>query len=156
MMIGVETHRQLSWYSLLEFLLEGLPSLPAASLFISWHKLFPSLFLLPINRESSLQLASQGHTTNPVAQVLPVLSPARTRDGRVGLRNVSVQGFTCSGEDGNHVFGEFPLAAQLLVLSTLCSSGVVFTASFLHCTERNDYTDRHHVSFGWNRLCCRV
>jgi hypothetical protein len=70
MMAGVETHKQLSWYLLREFLLEGLPSLSAASLF---------------------------------------------------LRNVSVQGFTCSSEDGNHVFGECPVAARLLASSTPCS-----------------------------------
>jgi hypothetical protein len=77
--------------------------------------------MLPINRESSLQLACVGHTTNPVVRVLPVPSPAHTRDGRVGLRDVSVQGLTCSGEDGNHVFGECPVAARLLALSTPCS-----------------------------------
>ena len=36
----------------------------------------------------------------------PILVLARTSTGSVGLQNAAVREFACSGEDGNHVFGE--------------------------------------------------
>ena len=50
------------------------------------------------------------YTTQSFTVVLrsccPVPVLARTSTGRVGLRNAAVREFACSGEDGNHVFGE--------------------------------------------------
>jgi hypothetical protein len=48
---------------------------------------------------SSFSHFSLGYTTSPVAAVLPVPSPARTRDGRVEPpERIRFIEFTCSGE----------------------------------------------------------
>ena len=64
-------------------------------------------------------------------------------------------GFTCSGEDDNHVFGECG-SARLLTFPSPCSRqrrdtglalGDVFTATFLHCIERDDYINKAPCRF---------
>ena len=89
---------------------------------------------------------------------IPVLAHTSTR--RVGLRNTVVREFACSGEDGNHVFGEcrrrhdysllflFPAATStpscsgdgaVRLLPGARRTSVIVTATSLHCIERDNY-----------------
>jgi hypothetical protein len=126
MMARVETHKQLSWYSLREFLqlssyllreflLRGL-FLPAASLFISWRSSSPPFFCFPINKRafptvstswthhkssstSSPRFVSCAHTrwkSRPPERLCPASSPARMKGG-------------------HHVFGECPVETARLL-----------------------------------------
>jgi len=78
-------------------------------------------------------------------------------------------GFTCSGEDGNHVFGEcrrrhdysLPFLFPALAASVSgpgignfrsCSwrhdiERTIFTATLLHCIERDDYINKAPCRF---------
>jgi len=78
-------------------------------------------------------------------------------------------GFTCSGEDGNHVFGEcrrrhdyslpflFPALAASVPVPGIgnfrsCSwrhdiKRTIFTATLLHCIERDDYINKAPCRF---------
>ena len=105
------------------------------------------------------------YTTQSFTVVLrfccPVPVLARTSTGRVGLRNAVVREFACSGEDGNHVFGEcrrrhdysllFPAATStpscsgdgaVRLLPGARRTSVIVTATSLHCIERDDYNNK--------------
>ena len=110
------------------------------------------------------------YTTQSFTVVLrsccPVPVLARTSTGRVGLRNAAVREFACSGEDGNHVFGEcrrrhnYSLLFPAATSSPSCSSdgaarllpgarrmSVIVTAISLHCIKRDDYNNKAPYHF---------
>ena len=114
----------------------------------------------------------QMYTTQSFTVVLrfccPVPVLARTSTGRVGLRNAAVREFACSGEDGNHVFGEcrrrhdysllflFPAATStpscsgdgaVRLLPGARRTSVIITATSLHCIERDDYNNKAPCRF---------
>ena len=114
----------------------------------------------------------QMYTTQSFTVVLrfccPVSVLARTSTGRVGLRNAVVREFACSGEDGNHVFGEcrrrhdysllflFPAATStpscsgdgaVRLLPGARRTSVIVTATSLHCIERDDYNNKAPCRF---------
>ena len=102
----------------------GVPPEPFASAdpFLS---LVPGTLSLDLSSSTSINLDPllqfmtwQQHITiqQPLSFFVP--SSVSIRDRRVGLRNVSPSiGFTCLGQDSNHVFGECPAATRLLASS---------------------------------------
>ena len=99
-------------------------------------------------------------STVVLSSCCPVPILARTSTGRVGLRNAAVREFACSGEDGNHIFGECRRrhGYSLLFLFSVATStpscsgdgavrllpgarrtSVIVTATSLHCIERDNY-----------------
>jgi len=136
---------------------------------------WPSVFLCyKSSRPPSVKKTCDNH--NPaVLWVFPVPSPARTRDGRVGLRNVSVRWVHLLGWGRQSRFWGVSAAARLLV-SVPCSRRrrqllpVRATARHdfflalgeragssqqLFCTAPSGTTTstKHHVAFGCFRLC---
>ena len=94
---------------------------------------------------------------------VPVL--VRTSTGRVGLRNAVVREFACSGENGNHIFGEcrrrhyysllFPAATSspscsgdgAALLPSARRTSVIITTTSLHCIKRDDYNNKTPCRF---------
>ena len=116
---------------------------------------WPSAFLwYKSSRPPSVLWTGDNHQSSS-DQIIPVPSPARTRDVRVGLRNISVRWVHLLGEDGNHVFGECGSARLLASPSpssrrrhgTGLALGDVFTATFMHYIERDDYINKAPCRF---------
>jgi hypothetical protein len=117
---------------------------------------------------SSFSHFSLGYTTSPVAEVVPISSPARTRDGRVEppecLRPSSSPARV---KGGHHVFGSVrkrhdysllrPLYPVPVLLFVFLPGGARPTQP-PYCTAPSGTTTStgHHVPFGCFRLCHRV
>ena len=119
-----------------------------------------SLLWYKSKRVPSVKILSGNHHNLAALWVLPVPSLARTRDGRVGLRNVSVRWVHLLGWGRQSRFWGVSTAARLLAfvpvpdVDGFCSCSwrhdierTIGTATYLHRIERDDYINKAPCRF---------